>query len=175
MRAAIMPRACAARGAFSLCVRWLGTACAVCAMWARATGRVACRRVGGRRMSGRRDPRAISGRILCVGSGRSLASRRAGGRRVGRERRRGRCSAGGLTDVFADVFAWIGTSGVSRLRALRAWLGSRRLRSRRACVSVVVPRAASGVGLAECAHTHTHTHFRLHRDATITRSPYAYT
>ena len=93
---------------------------------------------------------SVSGRIWCVGSGRSLASRRAGGRRVGRERRRGRCSAGGLTDVFADVFAWIGTSGVSRLRALRAWLGSRRLRSRRACVSVVVPRAASGVGLAEC-------------------------
>eukprot|EP00966_Prymnesium_polylepis_P047943 1110232-Prymnesium_polylepis.2 len=43
------------------------------------------------------------------------------------------------------------TSGVSRWRALRAWLGSRRLRSRRACVSVVVPRAASGVGLADCA------------------------
>ena len=44
------------------------------------------------------------------------------------------------------------TSGVSRWRALRAWLGSRCLRSRRACVSVVVPRAASGVGLAECEY-----------------------
>eukprot|EP00966_Prymnesium_polylepis_P011849 272201-Prymnesium_polylepis.1 len=32
--------------------------------------------------------------------GRSLASRRAAERRVGRERRCGRCSAGGLTDVF---------------------------------------------------------------------------
>eukprot|EP00966_Prymnesium_polylepis_P162356 3752575-Prymnesium_polylepis.1 len=56
-----------------------------------ATGRAACRRVGGRQMSGRRDPRATSGRIRCVGSGRSLAYRvsgRAGGRRVGRERRR---------------------------------------------------------------------------------------
>eukprot|EP00966_Prymnesium_polylepis_P172953 4000189-Prymnesium_polylepis.1 len=41
------------------------------------------------------------------------------------------------------------TSGVSRWRALRAWLGLRRLRSRRACVSVVVPRAVSGVGLAD--------------------------
>eukprot|EP00966_Prymnesium_polylepis_P108812 2518855-Prymnesium_polylepis.1 len=41
-RAATMLRACAARGASSLSVREMavGTACAVCAMWARATGRV---------------------------------------------------------------------------------------------------------------------------------------
>eukprot|EP00966_Prymnesium_polylepis_P064491 1494775-Prymnesium_polylepis.2 len=42
-----------------------------------------------------------------------------------------------------------GCSGmwVCRWRALCAWLGLRRLRSRRACVSVVVPRAAAHPGL----------------------------